>query len=117
MRIEWVGIECVSNAESPRQLLGHLPGVLRVEIEIQKVEGFVCRRRKSLCCRRCDPIDVLRQGGVCHGGDRSLPKVIVIQPEDARIGSKAEFVRTMTPCQIIIDKEPGGASSLEPRVI
>ena len=30
VRIQWVGIERISNAEGPRQLAGQLPGVLRI---------------------------------------------------------------------------------------
>ena len=41
MRIQWVGIQRISYPEGPGQLLGHLPSVLCVEIEIEKVERLV----------------------------------------------------------------------------
>ena len=77
MRIEWVGIERVSNSKSPSELLGHFPSVLRIHIEIQEVKGFVCKRRESFCCRGCDSLNVLLQGGVGYGGDRALTEVII----------------------------------------
>ncbi len=117
MRIERIGIERVSNAEGPRQLLGHFPCVLRIQIEIQEVERFVCRRGESFCRRGCDSINVLRQGGVGHRRDRALSEVIVVQPKNSGIGSKAQFVRAMAPGEIVVDKEPGGAPSLNPGVV
>ena len=41
MRIQWIGIQCVSYPEGPGEFLGHLPSVLCVEIEIEKVERLV----------------------------------------------------------------------------
>src|SRR5258708_18807598 len=92
MRIQRIGIKCISYPEGPRQLLGHLPSVLCVEIEIEEVEGFVCRGGESLRRRRCDSIDVLRQGGVSHGWDRSLSEVIVVQAKKSGIRSQPDFV-------------------------
>ena len=104
MRIQRIGIQCISYPEGPGQLLGHLPGVLCVEIEIEEVEGFVRRGRESLGRRGCDSINILRQGSVGNGRDRSLPEVIVVQAKYARVGSKPKFVRAMTPSEVVVDK-------------
>src|SRR5258708_27572483 len=114
MRIYWIGVKSVPYPERPRQLPGHFPGVLRIQVEIQEVKGFVCRRGKSLCCRGCDSINELRQGGVSHSWDGSLAEVIVIQPKNPSIGSKTQLVCPSAPGEVVIDKEPGGASSLDP---
>src|ERR1700730_6901880 len=78
MQIQRIGVKSVPYPESPRQRPGHFPGVLCVQVEIQEVKGFVCRCGKSLCCRGCDSINVLRQGGVSHSWDGSLREVIII---------------------------------------
>src|ERR1700730_6621728 len=39
MWIQRIGIQRISYPEGPRQILGHSPSVLRVEIEIEEVEG------------------------------------------------------------------------------
>ena len=41
MRIQGVGIERVAKAKGPRQFWRDLPRVLRVKVEIQKVERLV----------------------------------------------------------------------------
>src|ERR1700677_559283 len=41
MRIQRIGVEGVAQAKRPSQSASHFPGVLRVEIEIEKVEGLV----------------------------------------------------------------------------
>ena len=75
------------------------------------------RNRESLRRRGCDSINVLRQVGVGHGGDRTLAEIIVIQPKDAGIGSKAEFVCAVAPGEVIVDKKPRGAPSLDPGIV
>src|SRR5260370_13872107 len=69
------------------------------------------------CRRRGDHINVLRQRAVSRGRDRALHEVIVVQPKNASIGSKTEFVRPMAPSEVVVDKETGGASSLDPGVV
>src|ERR1700686_5252865 len=41
MRIQGIGVEGVAHTERPSQSASHLPAVLRVDIEIEKVEGLV----------------------------------------------------------------------------
>ena len=60
MRVQRVGIERIADAERPGQFRSHLPRVLRVEVEVEKVEGFVRRSRKGLRCGRGHAIDELR---------------------------------------------------------
>src|ERR1700680_1958788 len=117
MRIESIRVKSVPYPERPRQLPGHFPGVLRIQVEIQEVKGFVCRRGKSLCCRGCHSINVLCQSGVSHSWDGSLSEVIVIQPKNPSIGSKTQLVCPSAPGEVVIDKEPRGASSLDPSVV
>src|ERR1700730_11083075 len=117
MRIQRVGVKSVPYPERPRQLPGHFPGVLRIQVEIQEAKGFVCRRGKSLCCRGCDSINVLRQGSVSHSWDGSLAEVIVIEPKNPSIGSKTQLVCPSAPGEVVIDEDPGGASSLNPSVV
>jgi hypothetical protein len=62
-------------------------------------------------------INELRQRGVGHRRDRTLAEVIIIQAKDAGIGSKAEFVCAVGPSEIVVDKETGGAPSLDPGVV
>src|SRR5277367_2249423 len=88
MWIERVGIERVSNAERPCQLLRDFPRVLCAQVKIQKVERFIRRRGESLCRRGCDSVNVLRQSGVRHGGRGSLAEVEIVQPKDSRIRSE-----------------------------
>ncbi len=50
VRIQRIRIERVPHADRPRQLWRELPRILRIEIEIQKIERLVWRKRK--CLRR-----------------------------------------------------------------
>src|ERR1035441_387828 len=50
MRIQRIGVEGVAQAERPRQFASHFPCVLRVDIEIEKVEGLIRIRRETLRC-------------------------------------------------------------------
>ena len=50
VRIQRIGVEGVAQAERPGQFTSYFPGVLRVDIEIEKVEGLIWVRRK--CLRR-----------------------------------------------------------------
>jgi hypothetical protein len=42
MRTQRIGVQGVTQTERPRQCARHFPGVLRVDIEIQKVKGLIC---------------------------------------------------------------------------
>src|SRR5271170_595303 len=117
MRIERIGIECVPDSKSPRQLLRHFPGVLRIQVEIQKIEGFVRRRRKSFRRRRSDSVNILWQRGVRDRRYRALSKIVVVQSKNPRIGSEAQFVRSVAPREVVVDEETRGFSSLNPRVV
>ena len=47
VRIQGIGVVGVAQTEGPGQLRGHSPGVLRVEIKIQKVERFDSALRET----------------------------------------------------------------------
>ena len=59
----------------------------------------------------------MRQGRVGNGGHRAFSEVVVIEPEDPRVGAEPQFVRTMAPCQIVVDENPSGATALDPGVV
>src|SRR5271168_4768927 len=69
MRIELVGVQCVTHAEGPCQFACDLPGILHVEIEIDEVEWIVCSQGKSLALSECQSINKLRQGRIRDGGN------------------------------------------------
>ena len=117
MRIQRIGVEGVAQAERPGQCASHFPGVLRVEIEIEKVEGLICVRRERLRRGVRHSIDKLLQVRVGHGGNRAFPEVVVIQAEDAGIGSEPQFVSAAAPGEVVIDEKPGGAPALNPGVV
>src|SRR5271165_179665 len=117
MRIEWIGIQGVAQAEGPGQISGYFPGVLRVKVEIQKVERLVGGRRKSPGCRGGDSVNVLRQGGEGHSRNRTFAEIVIVQAEDSRIGSEAQFVRAVTPGKVVVDEEAGCAPALHPGVV
>src|SRR5271167_3054409 len=117
MRIQWIGVEGVAHTECPGQCASHLPGVLRVNIEIEKVEGFIGARRESLVRGVRDSIDELQQVCVGDRWDRTLAEIVVIQAEDSGVCSKPQFVCAMAPGQIVIDEEPGCAPAMHPCVV
>src|SRR5580704_4886817 len=41
MRIRRIGVECVAQAKRPSQSASHFPGVLRVDVDVEKVEGLI----------------------------------------------------------------------------
>jgi hypothetical protein len=43
VRIQGIGIVGIADADGPCQLRGHSPGVLCIEVQVEKVERFVCR--------------------------------------------------------------------------
>src|SRR5271167_1390014 len=117
MRIQWIGVEGVAQAERPGQFASYFPGVLRVDIEIEEVEGLICARRESLRRGVRHSIDELRQGRVAHGGNCAFSEVIVVQAEDTGIRSKPKFVSAMAPSEVVIDEEPGCTPALHPGVV
>src|SRR5271157_888236 len=92
MRIEWIGVQCIAHTERPSQAASHFPGVLRVDIEIEKVEGLISVRRKCLRGGVRYSRDKLLQVRLGHRGDRACPEVVVVQAKDTDIGSKPQFV-------------------------
>ena len=117
VRVQRIGIVGVAQAEGPGQRAGDLPGVLGVEVEIEKVEWLVGDVGKVLRRGRCHSVDELRQGRVGDRGNRALAEVVVIQAEDAGVGAEAELVRAVAPGEIVIDEEAGGAPALNPGVV
>ena len=117
VRIDWVGIVGCANSECPGQCSGHLPGVLRIEVQVEEVVGLGIGQRERFRGGGCHSINELRQGRIVNQWNRPLSEVIVIQPEDPGVRPKPQFVRTDTPRQIVIDKESGGAPALHPSIV
>src|ERR1035437_1775544 len=88
MRIQRIGVEGIAQTERPGQGTSHFPGVLRVDIEIEKVERFICTRRESLRRGVRYSIDELQQRRVGHGGNRAFSEVVVVQAEDSGVRAK-----------------------------
>ena len=80
VRIERIGIERISNAKRPCQLARHLPSVLRIQVEIQKIERLVGRSRKRLARRGRRSIDILGERRVGHRRNRALAKIVIVEP-------------------------------------
>ena len=59
----------------------------------RKLKGSFAEVGKVFVAVDATPVNVLRQGGVGDGRDGALAEVIVIQPKDPGVGSKAQFVR------------------------
>ncbi len=112
-----IRVEGVANAEGPSELWSELPGVLRVEIEIQEVERFVGGRGKGFGRGRGDSVDELRQGGIGDGGDVPFAEIVIVEAKDARVGSEAQFVGAVGPGQIVIDEKARGAPALHPGIV
>ena len=98
-------------------VLRDLPGVLRVEIEIQEVERLVGASGESFGRGGGDAIDELRQSGVGDRGNGAFAEVEIIQAKDSRVGAEAEFVRAVAPGEIVVDEEARGAPALDPGVV
>ena len=94
-----------------------LPGVLRVEIEVQEVERLIRRCREGLARGRGHAVDELRQRRVGHGGNGTLAEVVIIQAEDADVGAEPQLVRAVAPGEIVVDEEARSAPSLQPGVV
>ena len=95
----------------------HLPGVLRVEIQIQEIVRLGVGQRKGFRCRRGHAVDELRQGRVGDQRHGAFAEIVIVQPEDAGVGSEAELMRADGPRQIVVDEEAGRAASLHPGVV
>ncbi len=114
---ERIRIERVAKADGPGQLRSQLPGILRVEIEIQKVEWFVGRGRESFCRGGRDSVNKLRQRGVGDRGNAAFAEIVIVQAEDSGVGSEAEFVRAVAPGQIVVDEKARSAPALHPGIV
>ena len=117
MRIQRIGVEGVAQTERPGQCASHFPGVLRVDIEIEKVEGLICVRRERLRRGVRYSIDKLLQVRVGHGGNRAFSEVVVVQAEDTGIGSEPQFVSATAPGEVVVDEKAGCAPALNPGVV
>src|SRR5271168_1386870 len=117
MRIERVGVQCVTHAEGPCQFACDFPGILHVEIEIEEVEWLVCCQRKSLARSGCHSINELRQGRIRDGGHRTFAKIVVVQAQDPGVRAKPEFVSAVTPCEVVVNEKSGGSPALNPGVV
>src|SRR5271167_1059146 len=117
MRIRRIRVERVSYADGPGQLWSELPGILGVQIEVQKIEGFIRRCRERFCRCGRDSINILRQRGVDNRRDRAFTEVVIVQPENSGVRSKSGFVRAMAPGQVVVDEKARGASSLHPGIV
>ena len=117
VRIQRIRIVRSADAEGPGQRARHLPGVLRVEIQIEEVVRLRIRQRKCLRRGRRNAVDELRQGRVGDQRNHAFAEIIIVQPEDPAVGSEAKFVRADGPRQIVVDEEARGAPALHPRVV
>ncbi len=117
MRIQRIGVEGVAQTERPGQFASHFPGVLRVDIEIEKVEGLICVRRERLRRGVRYSVDELLQIRVGHRGNRAFSEVVVVQAEDTGIGSEPQFMSAMTPGEVVVDEKAGCAPALNPGVV
>src|SRR3984957_5172811 len=93
MRIHRIRVVRIADAESPRKSMRHLPGVLRIEVQIEEVVRVRIDQRKGLRGCGCDAVNELRKGGVGHQRDHTLTEIIVVQVEDPAIGSETEYER------------------------
>src|SRR5208282_1492469 len=117
MRVQRIRVAGVAQAEGPSQRASYFPGVLRIDIEIEKVEGLVGMRWKCLRHGARRAIDILLQVGVDDGGNCAFSEVIIVEAENAGIGSEPQFVSATAPGEVVVEKEAGGASALNPRVV
>src|SRR5271155_4675789 len=117
VRIERVGIKSIAQAKSPGQVLGDFPGVLRVQIEIQKIERLIRRLRKCLGGRGRYAINVLRQSRINDRRHAALAEIVIVQPQNSRVGAEAQLVRPMAPGQIVVDEKARSPPTLNPGVV
>ena len=105
VRIQRIGIVRIAQSERPRQRSRHLPGVLRVEIQIQEIVRLRIGERKGFRGCRRDAVDELRQRRICDQRNRAFAEIIIVQPEDPGVGAEPQFVRADGPRQIVVDEE------------
>ena len=117
MRIWGIRIVRGAHAESPGQRPGNLPGVLRIEIQIEKVVRLRIRQRKGFRRRRCNAVDELRQRRVGHQRDRAFAEIVIVQTEDPGVRAEPEFMRADRPGEIVVDEEARRATSLHPGIV
>ena len=86
-------------------LFGHLPGVLRIQIDVEEVEGLGIGKRECRGRGGCDSVDELRQIRIGDGGDGALAEVEVVQPEDAGVGAETKLMRAVAPREIVVDEK------------
>src|ERR1700756_3108659 len=106
MQVEGFGIEGIAQTDRPGPLLRDLPRILRVEVEICKIERLIRVSRKSLSRRRCHPEDELRQVGVSDQGNCALAEIKVIQTEESNVRAEPDLVWAMTPSKVVVDEKP-----------
>ena len=117
VRIGWIRVVRIANAEGPGQSWRHLPGVLRVEVQVQEIVRLRIGQRKGCRGRGRHAVDELGQGGVVHQGDHARAEIVIVQAENPAVRAKPELVRSHGPGQVVVDEEAGGAASLNPRIV
>src|SRR5208282_2367762 len=117
MRIQRIRVERVAQPESPGELGGDPPGVLRVDIEVQEAKRFVRGQRKRLRRGRSHSIDELGQRGIGYRGDASFAEIVIVQSENPGVRSEPQLVAPVAPGQVVVQKIARGASTLEPGVV
>src|SRR5580700_1593611 len=85
MWIQRIGIEGVAHTERPGQSASHFPGVLCIDIEIEKVERLIYVRRERLRRGVRYSGDKLLQVRIGHSGNRAFSEVVVVQAQDTDI--------------------------------
>ena len=50
-------------------------------------------------------------------GTRALSEIEVVQTEDSAVRSKAKFVRSHCPGQVVVDEKARGAAPLDPGIV
>ena len=117
MRIQRVGIVGGTHAESPGQFARELPGILRIQIDVEEVERLRIRNGKRSRRGRRDSVDELRQIGIGNRRRCPLAEVIVVEPENAGIRAEPKVMRARSPCEVVVDEKARGASALNPCVV
>jgi hypothetical protein len=105
MGIQWIGVESVAHTECPSKLPSHFPGVLSIEVEIEEVEGLICRQWKCLGRGGCHSIDELRQRRVRHSRNCALSEVIVVQTKDSGVRAKPQFMGAVAPSEVVVNEK------------
>jgi hypothetical protein len=85
MRTERVRIESVPDANRPCQLLRDLPCILRVKIDVQKIEWLVRIPRKRLGRGGSHAVNELGQVRICDDRNCAFAEIEVIQVEYSNV--------------------------------